>query len=54
MVIAFGAPIGGVILGLELFSANFNISNLFKSFVGGTISYFFFELLKNIFNIPTI
>ena len=54
MVIAFGSPVGGVILALELFSANFNVSNLFRSFISGTIAYFFYELLKNYFLIPSI
>lgn len=53
-MIAFGTPIGGVILGLELFSANFNVSHLFESFVCSTFAYFFFMLLKNYFEIFTV
>ena len=54
IVIAFQAPIGGVVLGIELVSSNFEVGNLFKSFICSTISYFFSTLLTNVFNINYI
>ena len=51
IVIAFGSPIGGVIFVLELFSENFEMGNLYKSFLAAGISYFYYEYTFRYFNI---
>lgn len=53
-VIAFGAPVGGVILSLELFCDNFEMYNLMKSFLASGIAYFSYELTSKYFTIKNI
>lgn len=54
LVIAFGSPIGGVILTLELFGDNFEMHNMLKSFFASTISYFFYTIINNHFKFKNI
>lgn len=54
LVIAYGAPIGGVILALELFSDNIEMHRLLKTFFASTIAYFFYTILNNIFYFQNI
>lgn len=53
-VIAFGAPIGGVILSLELFCDNFDMHNLLKSFLAAGIAFFYYEVSSRFFNLKNI
>ena len=46
IVVIFGAPIGGTVFSIELFSSHFQVSNLFKNFMASSVSYFFFVLLS--------
>ena len=54
MVVVFGAPIGGIIFGIEVFTSNFKVSNLLKFFVASTVSYFFWKILNSFFNLKAI
>lgn len=54
IVIVFGAPIGGVVFAIELISSNFQVSHLFKNFVGAAVSFAFYMLLGNVFNVDIL
>lgn len=54
IVIVFGSPIGGVVFAIELISSNFQVSHLFKNFVGAAVSFAFYVILSDFFFIESM
>lgn len=54
MTLAFGTPIGGMFFALDMCPANFQLPNMFKSFITASISYFIWSIMYNVFNVSTV
>ena len=53
-VMAFGTPIGAILATIEMCSSNFQVSQLFKCFISGTLAYMIYCILHNVFKVSII